>query len=48
MVDKDGWNALDIAIIRINFKAAKMLTEAGFTRKDIKDYEGKAWRNYDI
>jgi len=28
-VDKDGWNALDIAIIRINFQAAKALTKLG-------------------
>ena len=29
LVDNDGWNALDLAIIRINFKAAKRLTQAG-------------------
>jgi len=28
-VDKDGWNALDMAIIRINYKAARVLTKAG-------------------
>ena len=47
-VDKDGWNALDIAIIRINFQAAKILTKAGLTRRSIEEYEGKTWRKYDI
>ena len=48
LVDNDGWNALDLAIIRINFKAAKRLTQAGLTRRDEADYEGKTWRRYDI
>lgn len=47
-VDKDGWNALDLAIIRINFKVAKVLTRAGLQRRDISEYEGKTWRKYDI
>ena len=48
LVDKDGWNALDIAIIRINFQAAKMMTKAGMTRRSLAEYEGKTWRKYDI
>ena len=47
-VDKDGWNALDLAIVRINYQAAKKLTQAGLPRKQIEDYEGKTWRKYDI
>ena len=47
-VDKDGYNALDIAIIRINFLAAKKMTKAGLERKDKSEYEGKTWRKYDI
>ena len=47
-VDKDGWNALDLAITRINYKAAKRLTELGLTRKDKEAYEGKCFRKYDI
>lgn len=47
-VDKDGWNALDIAIIRIQFKAAKMLTKAGLQRRAKEDYVDKTWRKYDI
>lgn len=48
IVDQDGWNALDIAIIRINFQAAKMMTKAGMTRRPMAEYEGKTWRKYDI
>ena len=48
LVDKVGNNALDIAIIRINFQAAKFLTKAGLQRRDISEYEGKTWRKYDI
>lgn len=47
-VDKDGYNALDIAIIRINFLAAKLMTKMGLKRRDISEYEGKTWRKYDI
>ena len=47
LVDKDGWNPLDIAIIRINYKAARALTKAGCIRKEAQDYEGKTWRKYD-
>mmetsp|Transcript_6669 Transcript_6669/g.10718 ORF Transcript_6669/g.10718 Transcript_6669/m.10718 type:complete len:265 (+) Transcript_6669:98-892(+) len=48
LTDKDGWNALDIAIIRINFQAAKLLCKHGIQRKTIEEYEGKTWRKYDI
>ena len=37
-VDKDGWNALDLAIIRINYKAAKRLSNIGLTRRPKEDY----------
>lgn len=47
-VDKDGHNALDIAIIRINFQAAKFLTKLGLQRRELTYYEGKTWRKYDI
>ncbi len=48
LVDKDGWNALDIAILRINFQAAKILKKAGLQLKEIKDYENHTWRKYDL
>ena len=32
LVDKDGWNALDLAIIRINYQAARILSKAGLVR----------------
>lgn len=48
LIDKDGNSALDVAIIRINFKAAKMMTKAGLQRKDKAEYEGKTWRKYDL
>lgn len=47
-IDKDGWNALDLAIVRINYKAALFLSQAGMQRKDISEYEGKTWRKYDM
>ena len=46
--DKDGWNALDIAIVRINYKAARILGKAGLQRRERSDYEGKTWRKFDI
>jgi len=48
LVDKDGWNAMDLAIIRINFKAAKALYKYGMPRREKEEYEGKTWRKYDI
>ena len=47
-VDKDGWNSLDLAIIRINYKAARVLSKAGLVRREQAEYEGKTWRKYDI
>jgi ankyrin repeat protein len=47
-VDKDGWNALDHAILKINYKAARVLTKAGLQRRPFEDYDGKTWRKYDI
>jgi ankyrin repeat protein len=47
-LEKDGWNPLDLAIVRINYKAARALTKAGLQRRDITEYEGKTWRKYDI
>ena len=46
--DKDGWNPLDLAIIRINYKAARALTKAGIERRSLEEYEGKTWRKYDV
>ena len=46
--DKDGWNALDMAIVRINYKAARILGKAGLQRRERSDYEGKTWRKFDI
>jgi len=34
-VDNSGWNALDLAIVRINYKAARVLTKAGMQRKTL-------------
>ena len=47
-VDAEGWNALDHAILKINYKAARLLTKAGLPRKKFEDYDGKTWRKYDI
>jgi ankyrin repeat protein len=48
LVDKDGWNALDLAIIRINYKAALFLSKKGMQRREASEYEGKTWRKFDI
>ena len=49
LVDKDGWNALDLAIIRINYQAArKLLKETDLELKPMEEYEGKTWRKYDL
>jgi len=47
--DKDGLNALDLAITRINYRAAYFLvTETDLKPKSIQEYEGKTWRIMDI
>lgn len=48
MTEKEDWNCLDIAILRINYKAARRLSKTGIARKEIEAYEGKTWRKYDI
>ena len=37
-----------MAIIRINYKAARLLTKSGCIRRNVEEYEGKTWRKYDI
>ena len=49
LVDKDGWNPLDLAIVRINYQAARnLLKETDLELKSIEEYEGKTWRKYDL
>ena len=48
LVDKDDWNALDISIVRINYKAARILSKVGLQRREMSEYEGKTWRKYDM
>jgi ankyrin repeat protein len=34
LLDNEGWNALDIAIIKMNYEAALLLKKAGLDPKD--------------
>ena len=49
LVDSDGWNALDMAVIRMQYKAAKFLVDnTDLQLKPTEEFEGKLWRPYDI
>jgi ankyrin repeat protein len=36
--DNEGWNALDIAIIKMNYEAALVLRRKGLQPKDVEMY----------
>ena len=48
LVDREGWNALDITILRIKFQAAKLLSKTTLVRKNKAAYAGHTWRKYDM
>ena len=45
--DNAGWNALDIAIIKMNYEAALALKKAGLEPREAEMYEKHLWQKYD-
>ena len=41
--DNDGWNALDIAIIRMNYEVALLLYNVGMKPRDTEFYKPNLW-----
>jgi hypothetical protein len=41
--DKNKWNAMDLAIIRMNYEAALTLKKRGMQVKMKEDYENNLW-----
>ena len=48
MEDNQGWNALDIAIIRMNYDAALVLKRRGLQPRDKEMYENQLFQRYDL
>ena len=48
LVDNAGWNALDIAILKMNYESAIVLKRRGLLAKEMDIYEPHVWRKYDI
>ena len=46
--DNKGWNALDIAVMRMNYKAALFLKRKGLILRDKDMYENHLWCEFDI
>jgi len=46
--DNNGWNALDIAIIRMNYNIALVLKKRGMTPRDKEMYESNLFQKYDV
>lgn len=48
MEDNEGWNALDIAIIKMNYEVALLLKKLGLTPRDKDLYIPHLWTKYDV
>lgn len=46
--DNQGWNALDIAIIKMNYESAIVLKRRGLVPKDQEFYFPHLWRKFDV
>lgn len=46
--NKEGWNALDIAVLRLSYSSAKLLYHNGLWFKDPEAYRGDLRHPYDI
>ena len=46
--DNQGWNALDIAIIRMNYESALILRRYGLKPRDVELYQPNLWQKYDV
>lgn len=46
--DNQGWNALDIAIIKMNYDAALIIKKRGLRPRDKEIYENNLWQKFDL
>lgn len=46
--DNEGWNALDIAVIKMNYEAAQTLRRKGLKPREKELYEPNLWHKYDV
>lgn len=46
--DNAGWNALDIAILKMNYEVALFLKRRGLTPRDKEMYDKHLWHEYDV
>lgn len=46
--DNEGWNALDIAIIRMNYEVALLLFKVGLKPREAEVYIPHLWQKYDV
>lgn len=46
--DNEGWNALDIAVIKMNYDAALFAKKRGLQLRSKEIYETQLWRKYDL
>lgn len=46
--DNAGWNALDIAIIKMNYETALVFKREGLIPRNIEQYDGHLWQKYDV
>lgn len=46
--DNQGWNAIDISIIKMNYDTALLLKRKGLIPKEKEIYEPHVWQKYDI
>lgn len=46
--DNQGWNALDICIIKMNYDTALFLTRMGLRPRPKEFYENNLWQKYDV
>ena len=48
MEDNQGWTALDITIIKMNYESALVLKRRGLEPRPKEMYENQLWQKYDI
>lgn len=46
--ENEGWNALDLAIIKMNYDVALLLKKRGMAPRDKEMYIKHLWQEYDI
>ncbi len=48
MEDNEGWNSLDLAIIKMNYDVAVLLKRRGMVPRDKEMYVKNLWQEYDL